>query len=377
MEKVVLHRAGRDDLLKSVESLLLPLGGMDKFVKPGARVLVKPNVGGILGPETGKVTDPEVVMAVVRAALNAGASKVWVAESSIVGYDTEKAFEAAGYGIFRGMEKVSLIDLKKENVRLTDVPEGRSMKAFHIFERAFLADVFINVPRLKTIVSSGMSVGMKNLKGLIRDDNKKQCHYTNLHEAIVDINRCIKPDLTIVDGLVGCSLFEPVEHGILLAGEDIVATDTISALCMGIDPKTVKYLSIAAEAGLGVIDTDKIQVLGEKPEDVRIEYGRAKDDVSAFHSLNPKIAVSAGGACSGCVAVLEQVLKIGNDEGWLKPWEGKLRLVVGPVKELPEDGLTTLYLGNCAAPAAGQNKIKGCPYLTMDVRERLKNVIPT
>jgi hypothetical protein len=271
------------------------------------------------------------------------------------------------------MENVSLIDLKKEKVRKVGLPDESHLKKLYVFERVFTADVIINVAKTKTIISAQMSMGMKNLKGLIRDDSKKQCHYTNLHSAIVDINRLIKPDITIIEGLVGCSLFDPIEHGVLLAGEDVVALDAVAALCVGVDPKTVKYLCMAEQAGLGVMDMGKIQIFGDQPETVRKEYQRGKDDVHAFFELYPEIVVSAGGACSGCMGVMESVLRTGKAEGWLKPWEGKLRFAIGPDAELPDDGRLNICLGNCLSKRGGKNFVKGCTYLMWDVKSLLES----
>jgi len=376
MEKVAVCKSGvkpaYDELRLAIEALILPFGGIGKYVKPGDKVLLKPNAGFAVPPGTGKVTDPNLVRAVSEIVLSVGASEVWIAESSIIGTDTSKAFEVIGYDIFGGMEKVRLIDLKKEKALSIDVPGASCMKRLFVFERVFMADVIINLPKMKTIASSVMSMGMKNLKGLIRDDSKKECHYGNLHEAVVDINRIVKPDLTIIDGLIGCSLFEPIEHGILLAGEDIVALDTVGALCAGIDPKTVKYLCIAEKAGLGTMDQGNIQVIGERPEAVMKEYRKAKDDVSAVSALYPEIAVSAGGACTGCVTVLEAAMKDGKAGGWLKSWESRLRFALGPNAELPDDELLTLCLGNCMKSRGVENIITGCPYLMVEVKDWLE-----
>lgn len=376
MKKVIIHKVGikpdRQSLKFALEELLSPLGGMGKYVKPGDKVMLKPNVGFTISPETGKVTDPEVVYAVAESAIAAGASEIWIAESSIVGTDTGEAFETAGYGIFSDKEKVCLIDLKKEATRAFRHPEASCMETLYFFERVFKADVLIDIASMKTIMSSVISMGMKNLKGLIRDDTKKQCHYNNLNEAIVDINRCVKPNLTIIDGLIGCSLFDPIEHGILLAGEDIVAVDTVAAICAGVDPKTVKYLCIAEEAGLGVMDMNEIEILGERPEDVMKKYRRSHDDVSAFSTLYPEIEVVTGDACTGCVTVLEQTLRTGKSEGWLKPWEGKLRFAIGKGAVFEDDDRLMVCIGNCLKSRAGENFIQGCPFLANDVKGLLK-----
>ena len=377
MVKVVVQKTDsgltRNGICSAVESLLEPLGGMGNFVKPGQRVLIKPNVCGTFPKESGKVTDPDVVYAVVKSALSAGAAEVWIAESSIVGYDTEEAFDVAGYGIFRDMERVSLIDLKKEGARAVASPKTEGMENLHIFERVFFADTIINVAKAKTINSTPISMGMKNLKGIVRDDCKRQCHYSDLNAAIVEINRNIKSNLIIIDGITGSSLYEPIEHGVLIAGEDIVAVDTVGALCVGADPETVKYLCLAAREGFGVIELDKIEIIGDRIEDVRKGYRIGQDDAGALAALYPGIAISAGNACSGCISVLESVLNTGKAEGWLAGREGKLRFVIGLDAEHPDDGLNTVCLGNCAVKKGGGQTVKGCPYLMRDVKALLES----
>ena len=376
MEKVVIKKTGRglarDDMRRAIETLIAPLGGMAHFVKPGQRVLIKPNVCGTFTKESGKVTDPDVVYAVAKSALLAGAAEVWIAESAIVGYDTEESFDVAGYGMFREMEGVSLIDLKKEGTRPVASPHTEGMENLYIFERVFSADVIINIAKAKTINSTPISMGMKNLKGIVRDDCKKQCHYSDLNAAIVEINKTVRPHLVIIDGITGSSLYEPIEHGVLIAGTDTVAVDTIGALCVGASPGSVKYLCLAEQAGLGTMDLSKIQIIGDDIKSVKKEYRMGQGDASALAAMYPEVAIAAGNACSGCVSVLESVLSTGKSEGWLKRWEGSLRLAVGLDADFNEDGLFTVCLGNCAARKSTGQAVKGCPYLMRDVKELLE-----
>lgn len=354
-------------LMLHIEQLLEPFGGMANFVFPGAKVLVKPNVGCLAKADSSLVTHPAVTEAVVRLVQQAGAKEVWIAESCIIGSSTEEAFDLAGYRAVAAAAHVPLIDLKKENFVDVTVPQPLQLSQIAVFERALAADVIINVPKLKTIVATPVSIGVKNLKGLIADKDKKRCHHTYLNRAIVDIYQILKPQLTIVDAIIGSSLYQPISHNILLAGTDTVAVDTVACITASVDPRTVEYLMLAQSYGFGLADPNQIYISGEDPYAVQQEYQQAATDVEAYATLYPQVKVVAGAACSGCVNTVELVLRNAEKMAALEKWRDKLVIAIGPEAPLEHPGKTVLCLGNCLAKRAGQRPfLPGCPCIGVE-----------
>ena len=354
------------DLSEALESLVAPWGGISAFVRLGDRVLLKPNVGTCVPADSPLITSAILTEAVARLVLAAGATEVWVAESCVVGTCTTEAYAASGYADLPDRVDVSLIDLKKGGHRSVTVANPLQLKQIAVFEKAFEADVIINLPKLKTIIATPISVGMKNLKGLIPDFEKRRCHHTDLNRAIVDICQTVKPSLTIVDGIVGCGLYEAIPHNILIAGDNIVAVDAVAAICMGIEPKQVKYLALGAEIGLGPLSLDKITLEGESPFDVKLDYPVAKGDLDGYAKLYPHIQIAAGQACSGCVNMIELLLKNAIKLGVYKKWQDKLVLAIGPKAPLDHPGKTVLCLGNCLEARHCENFVPGCTFISVD-----------
>ena len=368
--------AGTGKLTEDLERLLGPLGGMAAFVRPGDKVLLKPNVGEIVPADSPAITSVHVTEAAAQLAHKAGAAEVWIAESCIIGGSTEEAFKTSGYTEMAERAGIRLIDLKQEGCLSVTVTNHLQLEQIDIFERTLEADVIINLPKLKTIVATTMSVAMKNLKGLIPDNEKKRCHHTNLSRAIVDICQVIKPSLTIVDGIVGCGLNEAIPHNILIAGDNMVAVDAVSARCMGIEPGQVKYLSLASKTGLGPLSPDEITLTGMRPDEVMLNYPVAMGDLDGYIKLYPRIQIASGKACSGCVNMIDYLIKKAKAQGVYEKWEDKLVLAIGPEAPLDYPGKTVLCLGNCLEERHEGNYISGCTFMGTEAVRWLKEHDP-
>jgi NAD-dependent dihydropyrimidine dehydrogenase PreA subunit len=129
---------------------------------------------------------------------------------------------------------------------------------------------------------------MKNLKGFIPGKQKHLTHLVGLDPAIVDLNKLIRSDLIVVDGIVGMEGMmgptwgSPVNLGLIIPGDNVVATDAVCCTLMGINLKEVKHLTLASKFGLGSIDLNKIELLGESLDKVSRKFDYPKH--SALYS---------------------------------------------------------------------------------------------
>jgi uncharacterized protein (DUF362 family) len=247
-------------IVKAVELL----GGIHQFVSPGQSVLIKPNIGWDRLPEQAATTNPEAVAQMVRLCKQAGAGRVRVLDrtcNQAVRCYRQSGIEAAAQSA--GAEVRFVIDSRFQQ---TPIPNGRVLKEWPIYQDALECDVLINMPIAKTHSISGVTLGMKNVMGLI-GGNRGLIH-TQFEEKIVDLNMVIRPCLTIVDGYrvlvrngpTGGSLEDVEEKRTIIASADVVAADANGAWLLGIDPTSIQHLQQAYERGLGEIDRGKMTI---------------------------------------------------------------------------------------------------------------------
>jgi len=260
----------RDLVQEAVRKALDLAGGLTNFVKPGSRVLVKPNLLMAVGPETGVDTHPEVVRAVIRLLKYLNCKIILGDGPSVWGNQTENIDD-----VYRrsGMKNVA----EEEGIELVVFDRKRWRQKFPLTTRLDEVDYLVSIPKFKTHCLTLLTGAVKNLFGLIPGRFKTELH-KNYFEAdkfsgiLADIYEQARPAITVVDGIVAMEGDGPGtsgklrDTGLILAGTDGVAIDSILALVMGVDPFEVPTIKEAAKRGLGVAETHHIQILGEKIE---------------------------------------------------------------------------------------------------------------
>jgi uncharacterized protein (DUF362 family) len=241
------------------------LGGMGKFVKRGAAVLVKPNIGWARKPEHAATTNPEVVAEVVRLCKKAGAREVRVTDHPV---DRPEALLLEMTGIRQAVAgagaRVSLASSVAQFERVK-LPRGRVLKTADVLRDLRRADVFINVPIAKVHNSTGLTLSLKNLMGTVWD--RGAWHGSaSLHQAIADYAVEIRPHLVILDavrilltnGPKGPGRTE--DKGIVVAGTDQVAVDAYTSTLFGRRPEQIEHIRRAHEMGVGEINLKRVTI---------------------------------------------------------------------------------------------------------------------
>jgi len=348
------------------------LGGLDSFAGKGAKVLLKPNTGTVTHPEDARNTSPEIVEAMIVLLQEIGAGEIIVAESSLVGIDTMEAFEAMGIDEIARRNKTKLIDLKKKPFVTKKVPHPFVLSSIKVSSLIDEVDAIINLPKLKTIASLPVSLGLKNLKGLLPDSEKKRFHHTHLSRAIADLNQVVKPRLSIIDGIIASELYEPKETDILFAGSDVLAVDAVAARAIGFNPAEIEHMSLAAEAGVGIIDPNRIEVVGDSLDDTRLDLKKAPNSSEAYVSLFPEVTIVDGEACSGCVGSLYMNLTRARARGLLDNVSDLTFVMGANVKDIPA-GDKILCIGNCTKHLEGEYFLPGCPFTSLEFSKMLED----
>jgi uncharacterized protein (DUF362 family) len=268
---VVKGERGHEPVFKALDLIdyKSALAGWDK-------VLIKVNFITDKTWDTGATTDPIVVEAIIKK-LEDLPVKVYVVESDATITSADKAFEKTGMREMCERNGVECLNLRyvKDKVELT-IPDGEVLKSITV-PRLVTESAIISAAKLKTHSATGVTLGMKNMFGLLPDKYKGKYHLKGISKVIVDINTVLRPTLTVIDGFVGMEGSgpvdgEPVQMNLIIAGTDTVATDATACRVMGIDPHEIKHIRKADEKGLGNIDD--IQVIGEKLETVTRPFKR-------------------------------------------------------------------------------------------------------
>ena len=241
-------------------------------------VLIKVNFITDMTWDTGATTDPVVVEAIIEKLRDLPVT-VYVVESDATITNATKAFEKTGMKAMCDRVGVECINLRytkpKDKVKLI-VPNEEVLGSVTV-PKIVMESAVISAAKLKTHVNTGVTLGMKNMFGLLPDKFKAKYHAKGINKVIVDINTVIKPQLTVIDGFVGMEGRGPVEGtpvhmNLIITSKDVVAADSTGCRVMGIDPHDVSHIRRAHEKGLGNIDD--IEVLGEKIESVARKFKR-------------------------------------------------------------------------------------------------------
>jgi uncharacterized protein (DUF362 family) len=286
----------REALRESLETLLEPLGGMAAFVKPGNRVLLKPNL--LTGARPGKecTTRPELVYAIAQMVMEAG-GKPFLGDSPAFG-------SAKGVAVANGylpiLEELNLPIIEFHGQRYQTVNEG--FNHLLLCKEAMEADVVINLPKVKSHTQLVLTLGVKNLFGCVPGKMKAWWHMeagkdaNRFGEMLVETARAIDPDLTIIDGIIGHegngpSGGEPRPLGVLAASPDVFALDRAMVEILNVPPEQVP--TVAASMRLGLVgELDSIHFPHLHPDLLKIDDWRLPDKFLPIDFGMPRVIKS-------------------------------------------------------------------------------------
>jgi uncharacterized protein (DUF362 family) len=238
---------------------------MERFVDPGDEVIIKPNICvDYRSYEYAATTNPWVVGALVRLALNAGARRVRVLDYPFGG-SSGRAYVSSGIE-----EQVKQAGGEMEPIAFfkfvpIEIPQALSLNRFDIYEDVLHADVVINVPIAKHHSLARLTLGMKNLMGVIQD---RPTIHRNIGDRLADLANFIRPTLTLIDavrilranGPTGGNLGDVQKIDTVIASPDIVATDSYASTLFNLQPSDLAFVRAGAGLGLGRMDLEQLKI---------------------------------------------------------------------------------------------------------------------
>ena len=283
----------REEVERGLRALLAPLGGIGAFVRPGQRVLIKPNMLSGKSPEKAVTTHPEVVRAVIAQVLQAGGYPL-VGDSPGVGSPRQVARRC---GILAMVEEMGA-----EFAPFTDsVPVRIGSSTFQELQIArdvVEADVVINLPKLKTHQMMGMTCAVKNLFGAVIGMRKPGLHLQAGEDKalfarmLLELAATIRPALTLVDAITamegdGPGSGEPVHLGFLMAGQEPLAVDRVAMDLLGLTEAQVWTQKVAVENQSLFCHFAEIDLFGPPLEDLRTKTFRPAKTTDVHFGVPP------------------------------------------------------------------------------------------
>lgn len=253
---------------EAINNCLNQLGGLQHFVKPGQRVLLKVNLLFGKDPKYAISTHPAIVKAVIEEVIKAGAFPT-VGDSPAIS-TIESAAGPSGIKTVCETTNTPLIELN--NPKNIKIPEGKRIKSFQVSSRLDDFDVIINLPKMKTHVLCGLTLGVKNLYGCISGKQKGKYHLrfqdaVSFSDLLLDLYSLIKPSLTILDAITamegqGPGSGDPIDIGLVIASPSALALDTVASKIAGFKEKEFPLLVAAQKRNFLEANLDNISIKG-------------------------------------------------------------------------------------------------------------------
>jgi len=384
-KKRVVSVAGKRGPFQNVVDALEKL---DLSLIKGKSVLIKPNIGRAAFPERGYNTHPMAIAGAIEVFRKQGALKIAIGESPLVGIDTMEAFKKGGITEIANRYKVKLLDLDSSPFIKKDIPNARVVPQTKVCEAVYKYDILVSLPVAKVHMHTGVTLGIKNLKGCLYKHEKVRYHQLEyqhrkypektLDSAISDLATILLPDITIIDGYIGMEGLGPsggdaIKSDFAVASTHPLGADIIGCVLMDVDPKSVPHLKLVSKRNKLPFKASDYTVFPEDYRDFIVPYKKPPQDIS-FEFDN--IVVYESEACSACLSTLMLFLRRFKDD--MLPYalnDGKFHIAIGKGVNNAKEG--TVFVGNCTCKNKDKGiYVKGCPPVPTRIYEAITGVEP-
>jgi uncharacterized protein (DUF362 family) len=396
MDRIKVAIVKYERIYESVKKAVDISRGLD-HLPPRARVFIKPNIVFWTRltsfPKWGVITTSRVVEDMVKILKEMGAEEILIGEGTVT-YDPKDretpahAFESLGYNVLKKRYGVKAINIFERPFEKVDLGDG---VVLNINIDILQSDFVVNLPVLKTHPQAVVSLGTKNLKGVLDIESRKKCHgpdpKKNLHYMISKLPSRLPPSFTLIDGIYtnerGPSFDGKIRRrNILIASADLLSADMVGAKVLGHEPSEVLHLVHLAEERKRPIDLSDVEVLGERIEDIALfhEYSFPYTEDNSLPLALAKIGIKGLyyrkydlTLCSYCsrlnALIFPAILKAWKGE----PWD-EVEVLTGKVMKPSKGKNKTILLGKCIYQANKDNPdikeliaVKGCPPKLKDI----------
>jgi len=251
------------DAEKMVRAAIDRIGGVSRFVSANDKVLLKPNAAWDRQPEQAANTNPEVVGAIVKLCLEAGASQVWVTDVSV--NDPYRCFTRSGIWAATDRAGGKVKVASEKDFILTDL-KGETLHVWPVSPFYHQVDKLINVPVVKHHSLSKCTIAMKNLYGSLGGQRNRL--HQDINTAIADLAAAIRPTLTVIDatrvlmrnGPTGGNIADVSRYNTIIVGADLVAAESYGLRFLNLKTEDIPFVAMAEKRGIGIADLKSLNI---------------------------------------------------------------------------------------------------------------------
>ena len=370
------------------ENVKEALGRLDLSYVKGKTVLIKPNMGRSASIGKGYNTHPDTISAVVEVMHDAGASEIAIGESPLVGIETMEAFTKGGVLDIAEKYKLNLIDFDAHKPVKKEITGGRCLESTKICSPVYEYDILVSVPVAKTHMHTGVTLGIKNMKGCLFRHEKVRYHQVEyldeeypektLDSAISDLASALLPDLTVIDGYIGMEGLGPsggdaIKSDFCIASWHPMGADIYGCLLMGLDPKEIPHLRLISErCGLS-LDPESYKVVPGDFSEYIVPFRKPPTNISLEFE---NIKIYDKESCSACLSTLMLFLRrFKDDMTQYVLHDGKFHIAIG--KGVGDAVEGTVFIGNCTRFMKDKGiVVKGCPPVPTRIYEAITGKEP-
>jgi len=367
------------------------LSKLDLKIIKNKSILIKPNIGRKAAAEKGINTHPQAVAGVIEVLKDNGAKKIAIGESPILGVKIHEAFKISGIEEISKKYNCDLIDLDYVQPIIKIIPNGRILESTKICAPVFDFDILLSLPVAKTHMHTGVTLGIKNMKGCLYKREKVRYHQLEyldgkeykeftLDSAISDLATILIPDITVIDGFIGMeglgpSGGDPIKSNFAVASLNPFAADIIGCIMMGIEPKNISHLRIISERLNLDIAPEKYDVFPNDYKNYSIKYQTSPKKISIEY---PDVKLYDKESCSACLSTVMLFLKrFKTDMSQYLLDDKKLHLAIG--KGILENEIRegTILVGNCTRHITNKGIfVPGCPPVCTQIYKKITGKEP-
>ncbi|MCW3975982.1 MAG: DUF362 domain-containing protein [Candidatus Bathyarchaeota archaeon] len=274
MPLVSIVKCDEDRIYEGMDKTIDLIDGFEN-IKGRENISIKPNLCTLKSSDSGTTTDPKIVDALIRKINKITKRKIRIVETNNSKASADETFNYLGYDLISQKNKnVSCINLSKDPKVRVHI-NGEILSTIQVPESMIFSDYLISVGKLKTHVDYLFTGVLKNQFGFVLFHGRRPQYHGFMPKIIVDLNRFYKPNLSIIDGIIGMEGFGPIDGvpkrvGVIIASKDPVAADAIAAKIIGIEPSKIEYLKYAERKGIGT--QKNIEIVGCDIEEVSTPF---------------------------------------------------------------------------------------------------------
>lgn len=351
------------------------------------KVFIKPNFSGRLPIIPGENTDPEFLKVLINFLLNNGVEKIIIGHDILLGslekkIDFEKMIKEGGFSFLLNMPQVRLLNLDQNPREIVKTDKF----TFSIPKILKEVDFYINLAKLKTHMETNVSLSIKNQMGLVSVIDRVNMHRTELDESLAHLAKLIKPNFSIIDGIIAMEGNGPHNGkskrlNLLLSGDNMVELDSVTSFLVGFNFKKILHIAIAEKLGVGNYPKDDILASIKKYKNIKFKKAEK------FEKFLKNIYVWPTKSCSRCITVLNEYGRfikkhpIKNIKFIKKALIGdkKINIVIGRAEqlEIPKNE-KIIAIGFCTEEFAKKYKLNNlhkCPPSFKDLSDYINKEI--